>query len=48
MMPKLLFLCGALGVALLTVAVVLAVAMGFIVWLGGSSWARQPRAGSSR
>lgn len=48
MIPKLLFFCGAVGVAVLTVAVVLAVAVGFVVWLGGSSWARQPRVGSSR
>lgn len=38
---KLIYVCGAFGVAFVTLALVVMAAFGLAVWLGGSDWARR-------
>lgn len=42
MATKLIFICGAFGVAVAAVVLLVVATFGFLVWLGGSSWARRP------
>ncbi len=42
MATKLIFICGAFGVAVTAVVLLVVATFGFLVWLGGSSWARRP------
>lgn len=39
---KLIFFCGALGVAAMSLALAVTAAISFVVWLGGTDWARRP------
>jgi len=39
---KLIFILSAVGVAVAAMALVVAATFGFLVWLGGSNWARRP------
>lgn len=41
---KIIFFCGAAGVAVLALALVTIAIVTFAVWLGGSDWARRPEA----
>ncbi len=42
MATKLIFICGAFGVAVAAVVLLVVAVFGFLIWLGGSSWARRP------
>ena len=42
MVPKLIFMVSAAGVAVAALALMVAATVGFLVWLGGSNWARRP------
>lgn len=42
MATKLFFICGAVGVTVTAVALVVAATFCLLVWLGGSDWARRP------
>ena len=44
MAQKLIFIGGAVGVAVAALALVVVILFGLLVWLGGSSWARRPDA----
>ncbi len=39
---KLIFFCGAIGVAALALALAVTATIGFVVWLSGTDWARRP------
>jgi hypothetical protein len=41
MATKLIFVCGAVSVTILALAVIATCFLGFIVWVGGSDWARR-------
>jgi len=41
MVNKLIFFCGALGVVVMALALVITAAFGLLVWVGGSDWARR-------
>ncbi|MCX6951412.1 MAG: hypothetical protein NTV51_04395 [Verrucomicrobia bacterium] len=38
---KLIFFCGAFGVGVVALALVVMTSLAFAVWLGGSEWARR-------
>jgi hypothetical protein len=45
MFHELIKICGALGLVVTTAAIFLTAALGLIVWLAGTDWARRPPAG---
>ncbi len=46
LMPELMIICGACGVFVTGVAILVAVALGMLVWLAGTDWARRPSKGA--
>jgi hypothetical protein len=42
MATKLIFICGAFGVAVAAIVLLVVATFGVLVWLGGSEWARRP------
>lgn len=48
MVTKLLFICGALGVTVTALALVVVGIFGLLVWLGGTEWARRSEFRSHR
>jgi hypothetical protein len=42
MVPKLIFILSAAGVAVAAIGLMVAATFGFLVWLGGSNWVRRP------